>query len=80
MRIMNWFNPRQKLSNYLESGRAAIIHKISETNSSFHVKYGTSSISIFQKFLISIEKVSFWQENWAVVYNSTKFCDSPDFS
>ena len=32
------------------------IHKIFDTNSSFHVKYGKSFISVFQEFFASINK------------------------
>ena len=34
-----------------------IIHKIFETNSSFHVKYGKVLIPIFQQFFVSINNI-----------------------
>ena len=35
---------------------ATIMAKIFDTNSSFHVKYGKSSIYVFQEFFASINK------------------------
>ena len=48
--------------------------KILETNSSFYVKQRTkkSSISFFSRFLIILTKFSFWEEDWALGYNSMK--------
>ena len=40
------------------------MNKIFETNSGFHVKYNT---------LLGFIKFSFWEEYWAVGYNSMKF-------
>ena len=48
------------------------IHKIDETNSSFHLKYYRKSLlSVFQKFFTSIKEFSFWQGgggtgHWAI--------------
>ena len=40
---------------------------------------GKSPVSTFQTFLASIEKkFFFWQEDWALVYNSSKFWDFPE--
>ena len=52
------------------------IHKISETNSSFHMKQCTTGkvhFLFFSSFLLVLTKVSFWEEDWALGYNSMKF-------
>ena len=57
------------------SGKATIMDKIFETNFVFHVKWctmGKSFICIFQYFFASIDKVTFWEKNWALGYNSIK--------
>ena len=57
------------------------IHKIFKTNSSFHVKYRTArKVSVFQEFFDILNKISFWQENWALEYHSMKFRHFPDIS
>ena len=55
---------------------ATTIHKIFETNSSFHVKQGTTGKVQFlflSSFLLVLTKFLFWEEDWALVYNSMKF-------
>ena len=37
-------------------------------------------ISIFQKFFASIKKKLFWEEDWALRYDSMKFSHFPDLS
>ena len=54
---------------------AAIIRKLFETNSSFHVKYRTTGM-----FLLVLTKFSFWQEDWALGYHSMKIKRFPDIS
>ena len=55
---------------------ATTIHKIFETNSSFHVKQRTTGkvqFLFFSRFLLVLTKFSFWEEDWALGYNSMKF-------
>ena len=62
---------------------SAIIQKIFETNSGFHVKQrptGKVQFLFFSSFWLLLKKFSFWQEDWALVYNSSKFWDFLDFS
>ena len=41
---------------------------------------GNSSVFVFQEFLASIKKNSFWQKDWAIVYNSSEiFLICPKF-
>ena len=59
------------------------IHKIFETNSRFHVKQRTTGkvqFVFFSSFLLVLTKFSFWEEDWALGYNSMKFWDFPDIS
>ena len=52
------------------------IHKIFETNSSFHVKQRTTGkvqFLFFSSFLLVLTKFSFWEEDWALDYNSMTF-------
>ena len=52
------------------------IHKIFETNSSFHAKQRTTGKVQFlfcSSFLLALTKFSFWEEDWALGYNSMKF-------
>ena len=52
------------------------IHKIFETNSSFHVKQRTTGkvqFVFFSSFLLVLTKFLFWEEGWALGYNSMKF-------
>ena len=61
----------------------AIIHKILETNSSFHVKWGTTGkvyFLFFKSFLLALTKFSFWQEDWALGYHSMNFRHFPNIS
>ena len=63
--------------------KSAITHKIFETNSSFHVKEsstGKVSVLFFNLFLLVLTKLSFWQEDWALGYQSMKFRHFPDIS
>ena len=34
----------------------------------------------FSSFLLVTTKLLFWEENWALAYNSIKFSDFPDLS
>ena len=57
----------------------AIIHKISETNSSFqNSAYEKSLISDFEEFFASINKISFSKEDQALGNYSMKFRHLPD--
>ena len=59
-----------------------IIHKISETNSSFHVKERTAGkvqCPFFMSFWLVLKKFSFWQEDCALLYNSSKLWNFPNF-
>ena len=44
------------------------------------VLYLESSICIFQEFFLILTKFSFWEEDWALGYDSIKFWDFPDIS
>ena len=62
---------------------AKIIHKIFETNSSFHVKRHTTGkvqFLFFRRFLLGLTKCSFLEEGWALDNNSMKFWDFPDIT
>ena len=53
----------------------AIIHKIFETNSSFHVKQhptGKVHILFFKRFLLVLQNPQVQQEYWALAYDSNK--------
>ena len=53
-----------------------IMNKISETNSSFHVKWNTAGkvqFLFFRSFQLTWTKLSFWQKNWVLGYNFMKF-------
>ena len=60
------------------------IHKISETNSNFHVTCrstdGKSLISIFREHFANINKLSFWLVDWALGYHSMEFRHFPYIS
>ena len=63
--------------------KSTIIQKIFETNSSFYVKQqpmGNVQFLFFRSFWLVLKNVSIWQEDWAVVYNSSKFRDFTNFS
>ena len=52
------------------------IHKVLETNSSFHVKERTTGkvqFLFFRKFLLLLTKFSFWEEDRGLGNNSVKF-------
>ena len=56
--------------------RATTIHRIFKTKSSFHVKQRTTGkvqLPFFSSFLLVLIKFSFWEEDWALGYNSMKF-------
>ena len=62
---------------------STIIHKIFETNSSFHAKLhsmGKFYFLLFKSILLVLTKFSFWQKDWALGYHSMKFRDFPDLS
>ena len=50
--------------------QSTIIHKISETNFSFHVK----------SILLVLRKLLFWQEDWEIGFHSMKFRHFPHTS
>ena len=55
---------------------ATTIYKIFEANSSFHVKQrttGKAQFLFFSSFLLVLTIFSFWEEDWALGYNSMKF-------
>ena len=56
-----------------------MIDKIFEADSSFHVKWGTAA-KVQGSFLLALKKISFWEEDWALSYNSMNFLDFPDIS
>ena len=52
------------------------IHKIFETYSSFHVKQGPMGevrFLFFSSFFLVLVEFSFWEEDWALDYNSDIF-------
>ena len=56
--------------------QVTIIHKVLETNSSFHVKERTTGkvqFLFFRKFLLLLTKFSFWGEDRGLGNNSVKF-------
>ena len=56
--------------------QVTIIHKVLETNSSFHVKECTTGkvqFLFFRKFLLLLTKFSFWEEDRGLGNNSVKF-------
>ena len=53
-----------------------MIHKIFETNTSFHMKLrnaGKFQFIFFSSFLLVSTKSLFWWEDWALGYNAMKF-------
>ena len=63
--------------------QSTITHKISETNSKFHVKKratGKVSFLFCKNFLLVLTKLSFWQEDWALGYHSINFRHFPNIS
>ena len=74
--------PFLKYKEFFNLG-ATTIHKIFETNSSFHVKQRTTGkvqFLFFSSFLLVSTKFSFWEEYWALGNNSIKFRNFPDIS
>ena len=68
---------------YDNYGKATTIPKIFETKSSFHVKQRSTrkvQFLFFSSFLLVLTKYSFWEEDWALGYNSMKFGDFSDIS
>ena len=56
--------------------QVTIIHKVLETNSSFHVKERTTGkvqFLFFREFLLLLTKFSFWEEDRGLGNNSVKF-------
>ena len=56
--------------------QVTIIHKVLETNSSFHVKERTTGkvqFLFFRKLLLLLTKFSFWEEDRGLGNNSVKF-------
>ena len=68
--------------NRCDINRPTITHKISETNSSFHVKKRTTgkvSFLFSKSFLLVLTKLAFWHEDWEL-YHSMKFRHFPNIS
>ena len=74
----------QKYDKFLVVGNGATwnrfeptsIHKIFETKYSFHVKQRTTGkvqFLFFSSFLLVLTKFPFWDEDWALGYDSMKF-------
>ena len=65
-------------------GLGTIMDKIFEGNSRYCMKQSTMGRKIqflfFRSFLLVLKKKSFWEEDWALGYNSMKFCVFPDIS
>ena len=62
---------------------ATTIHRTFEINASFHLKQRTTGkvqFLFFGSFLLVLTKFSFWEEDWALGYNSMKIWDFPDIS
>ena len=60
-----------------------ILAKIYQTNFSVNVKQRTTAKAQFQflnSFLLAWTKFSFWDEDWALGYNSMKISDLLDIS
>ena len=60
---------------------STITHKISETNSKFHVALRTGGKVQFlfcKSSLLVLTKILFWQGDWALGYHSMKFRKFPD--
>ena len=60
---------------WLKVVKSKIIQKIFEANSGFHVKWcptGKVPFLYFRSFWLVLEKTSFWQKDWMLVYNSSK--------
>ena len=58
-------------------------HKISETNSSFYVKWratGKVQFLFLKSFLLVLTKLSFLRGDWTLSYHSMKFRQFPDIS
>ena len=63
--------------------KPTITDKISETNSSFRVKYPTAgkvSLLFSKSFLLVLTKISFWHGDWALGYHSMEFRHFPNIS
>ena len=73
-----WLKNSKKMKVYTTT-----IHRIFETKSNFHVKQRTTGkvqFLFFSSFLLVLTKFLFWEEDWALGYNSMKFRDFPDIS
>ena len=68
----------QKITNLLGNIPDKVpttIHRIFETNSSFHVKQRTTGkvqFLFFRSCFLVLAKFSFWEEDWSQRYNSMK--------
>ena len=82
-RSVYWNKYKTKSDNKDTVNESAITHKISETNSSFHVKKRTTgkvSFLFSKSFLPVLTKLLFWQGDWALGYHSMKFRHFPNIS
>ena len=67
-RSVYWNEYKTKSDNKYTANESTITHKISGTNSSFHVKKRTTgkvSFLFSKSFLPVLTKLLFWQEDWA---------------
>ena len=63
--------------------KSTTMDKIFETKSTFPVKQGTTGkvqFVFFTGFFLVLKIFSFWEEDWALGYNSMRFWDFPDIS
>ena len=70
-------------SNQKRLSRDNNSHKVSETNSSIHVKWCTTGkveFLFFKSFLLVLTKLSFWQGVMALRHHSMKFRQFTDIS
>ena len=68
--------------SYITTFYSIIIHKMFQTNPSFHVKQHTTEkvqFLFFRRFLLELTKFSFCKEDYILGNNSIKFCDFIDF-
>ena len=82
--VMSNINDEKPLPSIITGDfNATTIHRIFETNSSFHVKQGTTGkvqFLFFSSSLLVLTKFSIWEEDWALGFNSMELCDFPDIS
>ena len=67
--------------SFFQNIKTTIIHRIFQSNSSFHMKWYTTGkvySRFFKRFLLVLTKFSFWQGDWALGYHSMRFLHFPD--